>query len=335
MKNDGRSLSHEILESYRFAAISLYKRKVAVSKIADSFQVTVQAVYKWLHTVKQYGKLALKSRKAIGRIPQLTQEQFYKLKLLLKRPATKLGYETDLWSGPRVRHLIKNKFGVIYHQKHMPRFLRRLGLCLKFPERRALEQDPHEVRQWKEKRLPEILKYAQKKHALVFYADEALISLIPYVGKTWTFPKVKPIVFVSGKRGQHIGITAAVNAQGRMSFEMTKEGEKFTAKTFIRFIKKLKYGYQRRSIILIIDGAPSHTAKAVTEFAKENESWLRIEIIPAYSPELNPTEKQWRYIKTKKLNASTVSNKKDLKRTALKVMKKLKNDKKRIVNFFI
>jgi len=54
---------------------------------------------------------------------------------------------------------------------------------------------------WKKKRFPNILEWAKKHKAFVFYADESLISLIPYIGKTWAFPKVKPIVRVSGKRG--------------------------------------------------------------------------------------------------------------------------------------
>lgn len=88
-------------------------------------------------------------------------------------------------------------------------------------------------------RFPEIQKIAKKKHVLLFYADESIISLIPYVGKTWAFPNKKPIVHVSGKRGQNIGITAAVNQQGRLCFELTKDKERFTAKIFIRFLKKI------------------------------------------------------------------------------------------------
>ena len=64
-------------------------------------------------------------------------------------------------------------------------------------------------------RLPDLLEFARKRRALVFYADESLISLIPHVGKTWTFPAAHPIVRVSGKRGQHVGITAAVKAELR------------------------------------------------------------------------------------------------------------------------
>jgi len=334
MKIDGRTFSHDVLESYRFTAISLHKRGISISVIASSFKVTIQAVYKWLKIEKRFGKNALKSNKATGRPTELTVEQLKYLKKLLRKRATKLGYETDLWSGMRVRHLIKHQFGTEYHPKHMSRFLRRLGLTLKFPQRRALEQDPKKVRLWKKKRLPEIIEYSRKNKALLFYADETLISLIPYVGKTWTFPNVKPIARVSGKRGQHIGVSAAVNQQGRMCFELTKEGEKFTAQTFIRFVQKLRGENKRRLIILIIDGAPTHTAKIVKEFAKKNKSSLRMEILPAYSPELNPTEKQWCYIKTKKLNASVSTNKKELTHSARMSMRALKNNPRKIISFF-
>src|SRR3990167_6716496 len=193
---------------------------------------------------------------------------------MIRKPASELGYSTDLWSGPRIRHLIKHEFKIKYHPKHMPRLMKNLGLELKFPERRAIEQDPKALREWKNKRFPEILKTAKKKHALLFYADEAIISLIPYVGKTWAFPNKKPIVRVSGKRGQNIGITAAVNQQGRMCFELTKEKERFTAKVFIRFIKKMRKEFPKRNIILIVDGAPTHTAGAAEKIpilTKEKE----------------------------------------------------------------
>lgn len=48
MKNDGRSISHEVLETYRFAAIKLKKSGVAISIISNSFNVTERAVYRRL-----------------------------------------------------------------------------------------------------------------------------------------------------------------------------------------------------------------------------------------------------------------------------------------------
>jgi len=331
---DGRSISHEVLENFRFSAIKLHQKNVPIDDIADSFGVTRQAVYRWLKKRKESGKRSLKSTKSPGPDFYLTENQLKKLLSFIRRPASELGYSTDLWSGPRIRHLIKHKFKIEYHPKHMPRLMKNLGLELKFPERRALEQDPKALREWKKKRFPEILKIAKKKRALLFYADESIISLIPYVGKTWAFPNKKPIVRVSGKRGQNIGITAAVNQQGKLCFELTKEKETFTAKIFIRFLKKMMKQFSNRFIIIIVDGAPTHTAKIVQKFEKENKKLLQIEILPAYSPELNPTEKCWRFLKTKKLDGSMSIDKEELRDKTKKYMSEIKKDKVRLSSFF-
>lgn len=333
MSWDGRKLSHEVLESSRVTAIELRKRGVPVKVIAASVRVGFRTVYKWFKQFDRGGMAALRSTKSLGREPSLSAEDFEELKKILRQPARRYGYATDLWSGPRLRHLVQARFGVKYHRKHIPRLLRRLGVVLKFPERRALEQDDREVRKWKRTRLPKIIEYAKKKRGLVFYADEALVNLIPYVGKTWSFPECKPVVRVSGKRGQHIGISAAVNKQGRICFELTRDNERFTAKTFIRFVKKIRKEFPSRHITLIVDGAPTHKAKIVRKFEAEN-SWLKLEILPAYSPELNPSEKPWRYLKTKKLNASAISDKKELRKSTSRVFRALKRDSKTVASFF-
>ena len=332
---DGRKLSHDVLEAYRLSAIKLHREGVLVPILAKSFGVGPQAVYKWLQKYKRQGNKGLHAVKGSGRPPILNESYFSELKTLLKKPATKLGYTTDLWSGPRVGHLIRKRFKIAYHAKHIPRLLRRLGLCMKFPERRALEQDPKALRLWKKKRFPDILEWARKHKALVFYGDESLISLIPYVGKTWTFPKLKPIARVSGRRGQHIGVTGAVNQQGRLLFELTADQENFTTRVFLRFVRKMKREYPNRKIALIVDGAPVHTSKKVKVFQEENKSWLRLEILPAYSPELNPSEKIWRFTKTKQMNGSTCLDKKELRKKSLSALRSLKKDSKKIASFFV
>lgn len=334
MTKDGRTIPHEVLEKYRIASIKLHKDEVSVKTIAKSFSVQPQTVYRWIREQKKYGTNFLKSTKSSGPSISLTEKQIKLLKSCLRKRATALGYSTDLWSGPRVKNLIEKKFKIKYHQKHIPRLLKNLGLVLKFPERRALEQDVNEVRNWRLRILPKIIRYSRGKNALLFYADESIISLIPYVGKTWTFPNKNPIVHVSGQRGQNIGVTAAVNRQGRMCFELSRENEKFTAKTFLRFVRKLQREHKGRFIVLIVDGSSTHTAKIVKQFQKDNKDIFRLEIIPAYSPELNPTEKSWRFLKTKKLNGSNALNKSELRDQVKRNMRKIKNDKNRISTFF-
>ena len=331
--DDGRTIPHNVLEHFRFASLKLREKGVAADDIATSLGVQRQTVYNWTSKAKRRGRAALRSTKTAGCPPALSQEQFRKLVAALRRPATKLGYATDLWSGPRVRHFLKHRLGVVYHPKYMPRFLRRLGLVMRFPERRALEQDPEDVRQWKEERLPEILADARKRQALVFYADESLISLIPNVGRTWTFPDVKPVARVSGQRGQHVGVTGAVNSAGRSCFELTGDGERFTALVFLRFVKKLRLEYPRRRITLIVDGASVHKAKIVKEYVSKNK-WLKLEILPAYSPEWNPAEKAWGYVKGKARNASQSKNVKELRKETRESIRRLSTNKKHMKTFF-
>jgi transposase len=330
---DGRKIPHDVLEHFRFAALKLRRKGVSAADIAASFGIQQQTVYNWTSKAKRSGSTSLRSTKTTGSPPAFDEKQFRALFAAMRRPASELGYATDLWSGPRVRHFLKHQLGVVYHPKYMPRFLRRLGLITRFPERRALEQDPEAVREWKEERLPEILTDARKRRALVFYADEALVSLIPTVGRTWTFPDVKPIARVSGRRGQHVGVTGAVNSGGRTCFELTGKDERFTALVFLRFVGKLRAEYPGRRITLIVDGSSVHKAKVVTEYVAKNK-WLRLEILPAYSPEWNPSEKPWRYVKAKARNGSQSRNREELRKETQDSLRRLSENKKFVKTFF-
>ena len=72
MKIDGRSLSHDVLESSRFAAIRLYKSGVQINIIAASFKVTTRAVYTKLKTDSgEYLDFTASSSTAPDRVPNL------------------------------------------------------------------------------------------------------------------------------------------------------------------------------------------------------------------------------------------------------------------------
>ena len=55
------------------------------------------------------------------------------------------------------------------------------------------------------------------------------------------------------------------------------------AKVFIGFLKRLMHG-QRRPLSLIVDGHPSHRAKAVREHVQSPGGRLKLFFPPPYSP---------------------------------------------------
>ncbi len=50
-------------------------------------------------------------------------------------------------------------------------------------------------------------------------------------------------------------------------------------------------------ILLIWDRLPGHRSRIVREFAENSQGRLIIDFLPAYAPELNPTEYIWGYLK--------------------------------------
>lgn len=65
------------------------------------------------------------------------------------------------------------------------------------------------------------------------------------------------------------------------------------------FLKQLSLEYESKKIILVIDGAGWHSSKAL--IVPQN---IELVYLPPYSPELNPVERLWLYIKR-----STIRNK--------------------------
>ena len=184
----GYMIDHRTLEVMRMTAVRMTRRGIRAEEIAAGMSLNRSTIYGWLRQYRQLGIKSLKSTKTDGAPTKLKQKQILNLLGMLHQPAIEYGFASDLWSGPRVRALIRKKFGVALHRDYMPRFLRRLGLVRKSPERRALEQNPKAVRRWKRHILPSIVRAATLCHGLILYGDEALFALIPYVGKTWTFP---------------------------------------------------------------------------------------------------------------------------------------------------
>ncbi len=75
------------------------------------------------------------------------------------------GYDTDLWTLPRVAVVVERLTGVHYHPGHVWKILGSLDWTLQRPARRARERNPEKVKRWVDKRWPEVKKtLAAEKH---------------------------------------------------------------------------------------------------------------------------------------------------------------------------
>ena len=148
----------DALEKRRFQAIRLWERGQNQSEIARQLRVVRQSVARWVQQYRAQGKWALQKAGRAGRKPRLNEKQRHQLKKLLLAGPERLGYETPLWTCPRVAHLIEQQFGVRYHEGHVWKLLVRLGWSPQRPVGRARERNEEQIHHWKKKVWPALKK---------------------------------------------------------------------------------------------------------------------------------------------------------------------------------
>jgi transposase len=146
------------LEKRRFQAIRLFERGEKQSAIARQLKVVRQSVARWVQQYRAGGKAALRSAGRAGRKPRLNEPQRQRLVKLLLRGPEHLGYQTPLWTCPRVARLIEEEFGVRYHDGHVWKILVSLGWSPQRPTGRARERNEAQIRHWKKKVWPALKK---------------------------------------------------------------------------------------------------------------------------------------------------------------------------------
>lgn len=328
---DGRSYSHEVLEHYRYRAIELYNEGKQVNDIADFFGVHRCSVSHWITSYKRHGNKILKSRKAAGPAYKLSFQEMENLLTVLEDDAMVYGFETPLWTCKRIQKIIKDLTGKRIHTTNVMRWLKRIKISNQKPRRRASQRDETVIEKWLSEEWPKIKAHCRRWRAMLYFQDEAGVSLTPVMGKTWA-PKGKtPIVKVTGKRGG-LCVTSAVSPAGKMIFRIEKK--KVNAEVHIEFLEQVMKHHPHRKIIIIEDGAPAHKAKKVKDFVEKHKRRLAVYILPPYAPELNPDEHVWEYLKAYKLKAHQAKNTKELKKLVKKKMQGIQRKKNVVKSFF-
>jgi len=123
--------------------------------------------------------------------------------------------------------------------------------------------------------------------------DESGFSLIPTRIRTWA-PKGQTPVVTHCYRWPKFSAISGVSTRGKL-YILVRRGTIATPQVLV-FLRHL-LRHVRGPIILVWDNVNPHKAVAVKRFAQDNSRRLSLEYLPPYSPELNPDEWLWRYLK--------------------------------------
>lgn len=319
-ENDGRKLDHATLEQMRLRAVDAVAGGAHPEDVAAALGMHRKTVYGWLARVREGGKDALRARPVPGRAPKLTGEQMRRVYTLVTgADPRQLQLELALWTRELVRELIRREFGVSLSAVSVGRLLRSLGLSPQRPLWRAWQGDPEAVARWKSQEFPAIRAAAKAEGATVYFADEAGVRSDYHAGTTWAPLGRTPVVKATGAR-HSLNMISAVTAQGLLRFS-TYTGS-FTAPRFIEFCKKLLTD-TGAPVYLVVDGHPTHKAKLVKQFVASTHGRLKLFVLPAYSPQLNPDEWVWKNIKHDRVGRTTPRTAEEFKATVTAALHRL------------
>jgi transposase len=230
------------------------------------------------------------------------------LKKIVLAPASDHGFETDLWTVSRLRTVLVEKFGQEISDDTVWRRLREAGLTWQVPERQYFQADPAERTEWLEQMVPEIRKIVEENDAILYCQDEASVALTPFLGKTWAERGRPRKVLVTGSRAS-IAAMSALSPRGRLVFQLYEK--RIASAEVIAFLGQLLKHHRRRYVVVVMDQAPPHTSQKTLDYIDSQERLL-VFYLPPYSPDWNPDEKVWNYLKHQELKAHRAKNKKEL-----------------------
>jgi transposase len=152
--------SPEALERRRFKAVDLLEDGLQPVEVAKRLKVDRRSVCRWKAAFQSQGPKAIKAKPSSGRPPKIGKQAKKDLEKKLLQGARAAGFQTDLWTCPRVAKLIQSSFGVRYHVDHIGRLLHSLGWSPQKPQRKAVERNEEQIQQWIKVDWPRI----KKKH---------------------------------------------------------------------------------------------------------------------------------------------------------------------------
>lgn len=163
----------EALEERRFLAAELLRQGFHEAEVARRVGVCRQSMNRWAHQLQAEGKKGLRGAGRAGRKPKLGPNELRRLEKQLKAGPEAQGYETGLWTLPRVAKLIETECGVGYHPGHVWRILKALGWSVQRPAGRAIERNEEAIARWKKYRWPLIKKKPASKSARLSSSTKA------------------------------------------------------------------------------------------------------------------------------------------------------------------
>jgi transposase len=199
------------------------------------------------------------------------------------------------WSWKAVRLFVQERFGRWLSRSSCLDYLHRLGFVLKRPKKRLLKVEAA-------KREAFVATYsalraeAQAEGATIIFADEAHFRADAQLRAKWVL-RGEPALMdsTSPKLGEKATYYSGVCLETGTVDSMAVT-ENCTAETSVAFLQQLRAKHAG-PLVVIWDNGPVHRGPAVRSYLTRPDLHLRLLALPAYSPDFNPDEAIWAWVR--------------------------------------
>lgn len=313
---------HVSYESRLRAVRAVLEEQLSVTVVAQAHGTDRSTVHRWIARFQARGESGLQRRGGNGRPRKLQSLDSDALKTMVLSPASAYGYETDFWTTRRLIQVIQTEFNVLLSKQTVMRRLHEAGLTYQKPEREYFELSEEDREEWVRKEVPRIRRAVKKHKAILYFQDEANVSLTALLGKTWAPRGQTPKQKVTGKRAG-VAAMSAITSRGSLIFRLHEK--RIASGEVIDFLSQMLQHHRRRHLVVVMDQAPPHVSKKTTAFI-DGQRRLHVFHLPKYSPDWNPDEKVWNHLKHQELKGHQAKTKTELKELAQSKLIQMSND---------
>jgi transposase len=277
----------------RLQAVILAKQGWTAALIARSLGCSLRSVKNWVAQYNRGGVEALHERPRPGRPRRLAPEHYPRLKQRLEAPPTEQDGVCTL-RGQDIRRILGQEFGVTMSPQAVYDLLRRLGYSSPMPRPQHEGSIPEVQEFFKEIVVEQIQAIAEEhpdKEVRVYFEGEARFGTQGTITRVWARRGSRPrAVRQNGRQWLYVLMAVCV-ATGATS-ALIMPGLDIEVINLFReqFSGELPAGVHA---VLIWDGAGYHTGGDLV--VPGNISLI---LLPPYSPELNPVENLWHYLRS-------------------------------------
>jgi len=179
-------------------------------------------------------------------------------------------------------------------------------------------------------------KKAKKLGALLIFVDESGFSLSPIRGTTWAEIGKPPLLRETFTRRNQsgLGFISVTPRRHKMKFHFTIMDGSCVTEDFVFWLTQLHHHFHNYTKVMIVwDRLQAHLS-AQKYFERVHPDWFCFEYFPSYSPELNPVEQCWQWMKNVALANFVPKDNPELHIRVHEAAQRINNNPKLLPSFF-